>query len=136
MQRQTVGRAVYQSGNDRITDREAVLQGKSYDLGAIDSVSLIPPIMNRSYGFVSIGIGAVITILGYFVWQGIFLTPMLAGIALMIAGIVIVAMVKPHATVRINHTNGSTAELRFPTRAEAEQIVDALSLALQRRRVT
>lgn len=124
---------IYRDGADVITADHAEIGGQSYDLREIETVSLTNPVLNRAYGFVAIGLGIILAVIGYFVWGGILLTPTLGGLALIIVGVVLAFAVRPNYTVRLNRSNGATTALRFPTRAQAEQVLQAVRSAVARR---
>ena len=122
---------LYQNGDDRITTSQATIGGKTYDLTDINSVSLVRPVLRPEYGYVLAVAGLVLLIAGYLVW-GVFLTPMLAGGILLIAGIAMALTTKKSYTVHLNHRNQQATTLQFPARAEAEQFVRALNQAGKR----
>lgn len=125
--------SLYQDGNDLITETRAVLAGQAFDLADISSVSLTPPVLRQEYGYISIGLGLLLALVGYLVW-GVFLTPMLVGVVLVIAGVALLTVVRQSYIVSLNRTNGQAATILFPDRARAERVVAALSGALSRRR--
>lgn len=120
---------IYRNGADVITARRAVIGGQSFDLEDIETVSLTNPVLNRTYGFVAIGVGIIIATLGYFVWEAVFLTPMLGGLSLIVVGVVLAFAVRPHYTVRLNRSDGTLTRLQFPNRAQAEQVLQAVRKA-------
>ena len=120
---------LYRDGNDTITATSASLGGKTYDLAGIKSVSLVAPVLRPEYGYGLAGLGVVLLLAGYFVW-GVFLTPMLAGVVLIVGGIALATIVRPTYTLNLNATNGQASSVSFASRARAEQAVAALSKAL------
>ena len=125
---------IYHNGADRITAERATVGGQNFELRDIETVSLTNPVLNRTYGFVAIGLGIILAVVGYFVWSGTFLTPMLGGLALIIVGVAIAFTARPRYTVRLNHSNGTTTALQFLNRAEAEQVMQAVRAAVARTR--
>lgn len=121
--------ALYQNGTDVITATRASLGGKTYDLAGIKSVSLVAPTLRPEYGYGLVGLGVILLLAGYFVW-GVFLTPMLAGVVLVIVGIALAVMVHPTYTVNLNNANGQASSVAFTDRGQAQRAVAALSKAL------
>lgn len=124
--------ALYRNGNDLVTETRASLGGQSIDLADVNNVSVVPPILRREYGYGLIALGFVIGLLGYIVWRT-FLTPVFAGVVLIVVGLALTFAVKASYTVRLNRTNGQTTMVNFPDRSRAEQVVAALSRALSSR---
>lgn len=124
---------LYRNGNDVVTGTRATLGGQTIDLADINTVSLIPPILRPEYGYGLAALGLVIGVVGYLVW-GVFLTPVLAGVVLVIVGLALAFAVKTSYTVRLNRTNGQTTMVNFSDRSRAEQVVAALSRALSNKR--
>lgn len=124
---------IYRNGADVITPRRAVIGGQSFELEGIETVSLTNPVLNRAYGFVAIGLGIILATVGYFVWDGVLLTPTLGGMSLIIIGVVLAFAVRPNYTVRLNRSDGTLTKLRFPNRAQAEQVLQAVRQAVARR---
>ena len=120
---------LYQNGKDVITATSASLGGKTYDLASIKSVSLVAPVLRPEYGYGLVGLGILLAVVGYLVW-GVFLTPMLVGVVLIIVGIAIVVMVHPTYTVNLNSANGQASSVMFADRGQAHRAVAALSKAL------
>ncbi len=125
--------AVYRDGNDLITDTHATLQGQTFDMNDIQSVSVVAPVMRRVYGYAAIGIGLLLLIVGYLVW-GTFLTPMLVGAVLIVVGICIALIVREAYTVRVNAHNGHVTAIPFAKRTQSDQVVAALSKVLAGKR--
>lgn len=124
---------IYRNGADVITPRRAVIGGQSFDLDGIETVSLTNPILNRTYGFVAIGLGIILAVVGYFVWDAVLLTPTLGGLALIVVGFVLAFTVRPRYTVRLNRSDGTLTRLQLPTRQQAEQVLQAVRQAVAQR---
>ena len=77
---------------------------------------------------IAIVLGLILLIAGYLVW-GVFLTPMLVGGVLIVAGLAIAMTVQKSYTVHLTHRDKHTTTLRFPERSQAEQFVRALKQA-------
>lgn len=122
---------LYHSGNDRVTSTQATVGGKTYDLADIDTVSLVAPVLRREYGYGLAVVGLILLIAGYLVW-GVFLTPMLVGGVLIIAGLAIALAVQKSYTVHMTHRDKHVTTLQFPQRSQAEQFVRALNQAVKR----
>jgi len=127
-------RVLYRDGNDVITETRAVIGGRSIDLANIDSVSLIKPVLNPAWGWALVGVGALLAVIGYFVWDGVLLTPVFAGLALIVIGLVIAFMVRPSYTVRITDTSGAVTPLVFASRGPAANVANTLTQAVARRK--
>lgn len=125
-------RTVYHEGNDTITDTHATLQGQTFDMAEVQSVSVVAPVLRRVYGYAAIGIGLLLLIVGYLVW-GTFLTPMLVGAVLIVVGVCIALIVREAYTVRVNARNGHVTAIPFPRRTQSDQVVAALSEVLARK---
>lgn len=118
-----------------VNGSQVMVAGSNYSLDDLSSVSLIRPILTRSLGWGVAVLGLVIGVLGYIVW-GTFLTPMLAGVVLLIAGLVVAMTVREHYTVRINHNSGEPVLLKFQSAAEAQRTVTEIGNAIARHRST
>lgn len=122
---------LYRNGSDYITSTQATIGGKTYDLADIDTVSLVAPVLRREYGYGLAVLGLILLIAGYIVW-GVFLTPMLVGGVLIVAGIAIAMTVQKSYTVNLTHRDKHVTTLQFPERPQAEQLVRALNQAARR----
>jgi hypothetical protein len=120
---------LYDHGSNRITSTQAIVDGKTYNLSDIATASILAPVLRREYGYVLAAIGMVLLVVGYLVW-GAFLTPMLAGAVLLIAGIAIAIVVRKSYIVLLKHRNAQLTKLQFPERAQAEQFMQALNQAI------
>ena len=119
---------LYQQGNNRITGSQVLFDGNRYNLADITSASLVGPTLKPEYGYLMTAIGIVLLIAGYLIW-GVFLTPMLAGVVLIVAGIALAMLVRRNFTVHLNQGEQQIAALAFPTRAQAEQFLSAIKQA-------
>ncbi|KPV50405.1 hypothetical protein SE17_27140 [Kouleothrix aurantiaca] len=122
---------LYENGSDRVTSSQAIIGGKTYELSDIDTVSVVAPVLRREYGYGLAIVGLVLLVAGYLVW-GTFLTPMFVGVVLIIAGLAIALVVRKSYTVHLNHRDKQTTTIHFPRRAQAEQLVHALTQANKR----
>lgn len=122
---------LYRNGSDRVTSTQATIGGKTYDLADIDTVSLVAPVLRREYGYGLAVLGLILLVAGYIVW-GVFLTPMLVGGVLIIAGIAIALTVQKSYTLHLTHRDKHVTTLQFPERSQAEQLVRALNQAAKR----
>lgn len=127
-------RELYRDGNDVITETRAVVGGRTIELASVDSVSLVKPVLNPTWGWALAGVGALIAVIGYFVWGGVFLTPVFAGLALIVIGLVMAFMVRPSYTVRITDTSGAVTPLSFAKAGPAVNIANTLTQAVARRK--
>ncbi len=127
-------REIYRSGSTVITDTRADISGHSYDLSNVAGVSLVTPNIPRWLGGVLIAVGVIVMIAGYVVWQGVFLTPMLGGGVLLIAGAAVYALVRERYTVTITDKGGRQQQVQFTDGHQAQQLVAAISGAIRNRR--
>lgn len=109
------------------------VSGTDYDLSDVQTVSLIRPVLNRGIGWGVAIAGLIILVLGYVVW-GTLLPPMIGGISLLIAGLVVALVVKPSYTVRMARANGEATQISFPTQASAGDALAQIDKALGQRR--
>lgn len=122
---------LYDHGNDRITSTQAIVNGTTYNLSDITTASIVAPVLRREYGYVLVAIGILLLVVGYLVW-GAFLTPMLAGAVLLIAGIAIAITVRKNYTVLLRHRDTQLTKLQFAERVQAEKFMQALNQAINR----
>lgn len=120
---------LYDHGRERITSTQMTVNGTTYNLADIATASIIAPTLRREYGYVLAAIGIVLLVVGYLVW-GAFLTPMLAGAALLIVGIAIAVTVHKSYTVLLKHRDAQLTKVQFAERAQAEQYLRALNQAI------
>lgn len=127
-------RVLYRDGNDLITETRAVVGGRSIELADIDTVSLIKPVMNPSWGWALAGVGALLAVIGYIVWDGLILTPVFAGLALIVIGLVVAFMVRPSYTVRITDASGTVTPISIAKAKPAADIANTLAQAVAKRK--
>lgn len=120
---------LYQHGDDHITGTQAIVNGNTYNLAEIATASIIAPVLRPEYGYGLAAVGLVLLVAGYLMW-GAFLTPMLAGAVLLIAGIAIALIVRKTYTVLLKHRDAQLTKLPFSSRAQAEQFMKALNQAI------
>lgn len=118
---------LYRSGDTIVTDRQVRLGEASYPLSDIQTVSIVRPILKRSYGVIALAVGVVLTIVGYVVWNGVLLSPMVGGIALIIAGLALLATVRERYMLRLNGAGGNIAELSVADGGEAQRLAAAIA---------
>lgn len=116
-----------------ITNGNVVANGQQYALANLATVSLIRPVLSRTIGWIVAVVGLIILVAGYLVW-GVLLTPIVAGAALLIAGLVVAFTVKESYTVRLNMKNGPPVLLQFADQAEAQRTVTAIGAAIDQQR--
>jgi hypothetical protein len=87
--------------------------------------------LRREYGYVAIGLGLLLAVIGYIVWQGVFLTPMLGGITLIVVGAVLLWKVQTAYTVRLLRKDGQHTLLQFPDMNTARRALQQLQGALR-----
>lgn len=116
-----------------VSDRTIQVGNTSYDYADIATVSLVRPILSPLYGWVLAAVGLIVLLAGYFVW-GVFLTPMLAGAVMLVAGVIIALMVRETYTVRLNPRSGEPVLLQFKDAAAAQRTVTKIGAALDQQR--
>lgn len=128
----TSGTKVYSDDRNNISDTQAVLNGKTFALADINTISYVPPVLRPEYGYVLAAVGVVIFIAGYLVW-GVFLTPMLAGAVFLIVGLAVAFAVRKTHTIRVTDTAAKVTEVDFTDRKRAQNVYKALNEALNRK---
>ena len=122
---------LYQDGQVVVTNRRVRLGERSYALSDVRSVALIRPILKRSYGWIALIVGIILMIVGYVVWNGVLLSPMVGGVALILAGVVLLVAVRERYIVRFNEPSGGVVELPLADGTQADRVVSALSQSTQ-----
>ena len=107
--------------------------GQTYPFSSIKTVSLIRPILTKGMGVGLAIVGAIILVLGYIIW-GTFLTPMLAGLVMIIVGVTIAASVRQTYTVRLNRSSGDPALIQLTDQTAAQHAVTTIGAALAQQR--
>jgi hypothetical protein len=123
---------LYQSGATLVTNRQVRVGEHSFPLSSLRGVSVTPPVMKRSYGAVALAIGIVLLIVGYIVWNGVLLSPMVGGIALVIAGAAILATAHEHYLVRLHEASGGVTALKIADQAQAQHLATTLTQEIER----
>ena len=116
-----------------LSERTIQVGNETFDYADFSTVSFIRPILSPLIGWVVAVIGLIILVAGYIVWH-VFLTPMLAGAVLLIAGIIVALMVRETYTVRLNRRTGEPLLLQFKDAATAQRTVTRIGAALSQRR--
>lgn len=128
----TKERVIYRNGSTVVTDTSANISGQTYDLHGVAAVSMVPPTLRRWMGGVLLAIGLIILVAGYVVWSGVFLTPMLGGVVLIIVGAALYALAREHYTVTITRHDGQQTRLQVPDASQAQQLVEAISNVIRK----
>ncbi|HVR41412.1 MAG TPA: DUF6232 family protein [Thermoanaerobaculia bacterium] len=123
--------SVYQDANIQVTNLRAMLQGKTYAMANITSVSMHTQAANNAPGVIIAVIGGLIAmslIAGRdAIGCGIF------GLLLLAAGIAIAIAAKSTYWVRIGSASGETNALSSHDRDYIQRIVNAMNEAIVRR---
>ena len=82
----------------------------------------------------AIVVTALLAVVGYIVWDGVLLTPVFAGLVLIVVGVVVALMVRPSYTVRITDTAGTVTPISFAKAKAAANIANTLTRAVAKRR--
>src|SRR4029078_3099983 len=97
---------VYQSGAAVAPNRQVRVGERSYPLSSFRAVTVVPPVLKRSYGVIALVVGIVLLIVGYIVCNGVLLSTMIGVIALVIAGVAIMATAHERYMVRLHGASG------------------------------
>jgi hypothetical protein len=123
---------LYQQGAATVTNQQVSYKQQIVPLDSIQSVSIVPPVLKRWYGSVALAIGVVLLIVGYIVWNGVLLSPMIGGIALVIAGVAILLTAHNRYVVRLNGASSNLATLEIADEMQARELANAISMAIKR----
>lgn len=124
--------AVYQDENIHVTNLRAMLQGKTYAMANVTSVSMFRQAGNTTPGVVAAVIGGFM-LLGAVTdseLRGCFLV---FGLLILVIGIAILASTKDTYWVRIGSASGETNALSSTNRDYIQRVVNAMNEAIVRR---
>jgi fucose permease len=124
--------AVYQDENIHVTNLRAMLQGKTYAMANVTSVSMFRQAGNTAPGVVAAVIGGFM-LLGAAAdseLRGCFLV---FGLIILVIGIAILASTKDTYWVRIGSASGETNALSSTNRDYIQRVVNAMNEAIVRR---
>lgn len=127
----TNDRVLYRGDNAEITSTRATVNGQTVPLSEVISAGMGTRWVSKSAGWAALIVGLIILVVGYFVW-GVLLTPMVAGFALMIVGIVLLTLRQKKHVVHLFGHDGSITAVATPTREEAERLISSLDEALKK----
>lgn len=116
-----------------IMNGAVMVNGQRYNVADLATVSLVRPVLSRTLGWAVAVLGLIIGVAGYLIW-GILLTPIVAGAALLIAGLVVAFTVRESYTVRLNMKNGAPVLLQFADPIEAQHTTTAIGAAIDQQR--
>lgn len=124
--------SVYQDPNIHITNLRAILQGKTYSMANVTSVSVFTQEASRMPSVVLAIVGGlfVLVALGAGDLRGCFL---LLGLPLLMIGILVAVSAKDRHWVRIGSASGETNALSSNDREYIMKIVRAMNDAIVRR---
>ena len=55
---------LYRGGEATVTNRRVTIGGREYPLGSMRAVSVLRPVLRRSYGVVALAVGVLLTVVG------------------------------------------------------------------------
>lgn len=124
---------VYNDRSTTVSDGAVMVNGQRYNIADVATVSMIRPILSKTLGWGVAVLGLIILVAGYIIWRTL-LTPVVAGAAILIAGVVIALVVRESYTVRMTMKSGSPVMLQFANPTEAQHTVTAIGAALDQQR--
>lgn len=127
----TNDQVLYHAGGATVTSQHVTYGQQTVPLSSIQTVSIIPPVLKRWYGSVALAIGVVLLIVGYIVWNGVLLSPMIGGIALVIAGVAILFTARNRYAVRLNGASSNLATLELADETQAHELASAINTAIK-----
>ncbi|HKO01646.1 MAG TPA: DUF6232 family protein [Thermoanaerobaculia bacterium] len=124
--------SVYQDSTIAITNLRAMLQGKTYAMANITSVSMFTQYASKLPGVVIAVLGGLIVLIGLPSTQmrGCF---MIFGVVLLLAGIGVYRAAQNMYFVRIGSASGETNALQSRDHEYIQKIVNAMNEAIVRR---
>jgi uncharacterized membrane protein YdbT with pleckstrin-like domain len=134
MQREQITETgVYDGKNVRITDGSIETNGQSIPLSDVAAVTVAHRWINPTVGYVALAVGVALALIGYLVW-GTLLTPVIAGLILAVAGIVLINLARTGDVVRLTTSDGSRTEVPVGNRAEARRVAEMIVTKTRGRR--
>lgn len=124
--------SIYSDDNIQITNLRAMLQGKTYAMANVTSVSVFTQAANQAPGIIIGAIGGVGLAMGLGLNEkgGCFT---IFGVILLIAGVIAAVSAKNRYWVRIGSASGETNALSSTNREYVVGIVNAMNEAIVRR---
>lgn len=127
MQREQIAeRDVYTGANVRITGGRIEANGQTLPLSDVADVTVAHRWINPIVGYVTLAVGVGLAVIGYLVW-GTLLTPVIAGLIIAVAGVVLINLARTGDVVRLTTHDGSQTELPVGNRREARRLADAIA---------
>lgn len=121
---------LYRGTNATVTNRRVQIGQREYPLSGVQNVSVIRPLVRRSYGLIALAVGVLLVVVGYIAWNGVLLSPMVGGIALILVGLAIYAIARENYTVRLHEVNGEVVALDLSGEQQAQEIAAAINSAV------
>jgi hypothetical protein len=124
--------AVYQDDNIHVTNLRAMLQGKTYAMANVTSVSMFTQFGNKTPGVIVAVLGGLMLLgaLPSSEMRGCF---GIFGLLMLVIGIAIAAAANDVYWVRIGSASGETNALSSRDRDYIQRVVDAMNEAIVRR---
>ncbi len=124
--------AIYQDPNIQVTNLRAILQGRTYAMANVTSVSMFTQAANHAPGAIAAVLGGLFLLVGWGAeeLEGCFI---FFGLPLLLIGIAVLASQKDVYWVRIGSASGETNALSSRDREYILRIVNAMNEAIVRR---
>ena len=124
--------SIYQDANIHVSNLRAILQGKTYAMANVTSVSMFTQVANTTPGVIIAALGGLLALAGFGSDDGFgcFVT---FGLMLLAVGIAYFVSQKNVYWVRIGSASGETNALSSRDRDYINRIVNAMNEAIVRR---
>jgi hypothetical protein len=119
---------VYQQGDTRVTTTQLEAGGRSYRLADMHSASLDERSNRRIYGWATLLVGLALAVGGYLLWRTL-LPPVIGGLALILAGGILLATARSSKVVKIRDQAGAVIAIPVPDEASGHRIIAAVDAA-------
>ena len=125
--------SIYQDDSIHITNLRAILQGKTYAMANITSVSLHTKLGNKAPGVLLGILGGVLSLIGAFADESVRGCSLVFGLPMLIIGIAIAISATDTYWVRIGSASGEANALESKDRDYTMKIVNAMNQAIVQR---
>lgn len=124
--------ALYQDANIRITNLRAMLQGKTYAMANVTSVSMFTEFAKRGPGIILAALGGFAVLVGFGAREEMSCV-LPVGVLMLALGVIVALTAKNVYWVRIGSASGETNALSSKDYAYIDRIVRAMNDAIVRR---
>ena len=125
--------ALYQDANIQITNLRAMLQGKTYAMANVTSVSMFTQFAKRGPAVLLAILGGLFVLVGLVAGEEMRGCSLTIGIVMLVVGIIAAVIAKNVYWVRIGSASGETNALSSNDREYILRIVGAMNDAIVRR---